>query len=388
MSGSGGELSALVLQGGGALGSYQAGAYEALLAAGQRIDWVAGISIGAINAAIICGNPPERRVERLAAFWRRTSSMITSAPISDDDVILTLFDETSAAVTAAFGAPGFFCPRLPPALPGLREAPTRSSVYDTAPLRETLLSLVDFDLLNSGATRYSIGAVNVRTGNFHYFDTTRERIGPEHVMASGALPPGFPMIEIDGEHYWDGGVVSNTPLQYVLDYERPPRDMLVFQVDLFSARGGLPRTLLEVAQREKDIRYSSRTRFNTDLMCRLHELSAAIARLRHKAPDELRDDPDWRILNEAAHENTTTIVHLIHRRAVGEGASKDYEFSRFTMERNWGDGKRDVETTLSDPRWLNRKRAPGAVSTFDLTEDEGVERTRTPQSSRARGAAS
>lgn len=375
MSGSGAELSALVLQGGGALGSYQAGAYEALLAAGQPIDWVAGISIGAINGAIICGNPPERRVERLAAFWRRASSVITAAPISDSDIALTLFDETSAAMTAAFGAPGFFRPRVPPSLPGLPNKPESVSVYDTGPLRESLLTLVDFDLLNSGAIRYSIGAVNVRTGNFHYFDTARDRIGPEHVMASGALPPGLPMIEIEGDYYWDGGVVSNTPLQYVLDYERPQRDMLVFQLDLFSARGELPETLLEVAQREKDIRYSSRTRMNTDLMCRLHELSAAIARLDPKAPKELRDDPDWRILNEAAHQNTTTIVHLIHRRAVGEGASKDYEFSRFTMERNWEDGRLDVQKTLSHPNWRDRTRTPGAVVTLDLTRgDDGAER--------------
>jgi len=375
MSESGVELSALVLQGGGALGSYQAGAYEALLAAGQQIDWVAGISIGAINGAIICGNPPERRAERLAAFWRQTSSVITAPPISDDDIVLRFFDETSAAMTAAFGAPGFFRPRLPPSLLGLPKAPESVSVYDTRPLRETLLSLVDFDLLNSGAIRYSIGAVNVKTGNFHYFDTARERIGPEHVMASGALPPGFPMIEIEGDYYWDGGVVSNTPLQYVLDYERPQRDMLVFQLDLFSSRGELPETLLEVVQREKDIRYSSRTRMNTDLMCRLHELSAAIARLDPKAPKELRDDPDWRILNEAAHQNTTTIVHLIHRRAVGEGASKDYEFSRFTMERNWEDGRLDVQKTLSHPSWRDRPRAPGTVATLDLTRgDEGAER--------------
>ena len=188
-------------------------------------------------------------------------------------------------------------------------------------------------------------------------------------MASGALPPGFPMIAIEGDYYWDGGVVSNTPLQYVLDYERPPQDMLVFQLDLFSARGELPETLLEITQREKDIRYSSRTRMNTDLMRRLHNLSSALARVSPKVAETLRDDPDWRILNEAAREDTTTIVHLIHRRAVGEGASKDYEFSRSTMERNWADGKLDVEKTFSHPDWLNRAPAPGEVVTLDLTKD-------------------
>ena len=369
MGGSGGEVSALVLQGGGALGSYQAGAYDALLAAGQRIDWVAGISVGAINGAIICGNPPERRVEQLAKFWRQTSSTITTAPFNGEEVMLELFDETSAAITATFGAPSFFRPRMPPMLPGFSYPPERVSLYDTAPLRETLLSLVDFDLLNSGATRYSIGAVNVKSGNFRYFDTTRERIGPEHVMASGALPPAFPMVEIEGDYYWDGGVVSNTPLQYVLDYVRPPRDTLVFQMNLFSARGDLPRPLLEITQREKDIRYSSRTRMNTDLMCRLHKLSRSLAHLGPRLPRELREDSEWRGLDAAAHENSTTIVHLIHRRALGEGASKDYEFSRFTMERNWGDGTLDVQKTLSHPDWLNRKCAPGEVVTLDLTKE-------------------
>jgi len=369
-----GELAALVLQGGGALGSYQAGAYDALFAAGQRIDWVAGISIGAINGAIICGNPPERRVEQLTKFWRQTSRLITTTPLNGDAKVLGLFDETSAAITAAFGAPGLFRPRVPPPLPGFAHPPERLSLYDTKPLRETLLSLVDFDLLNSGATRYSIGAVNVQTGNFRYFDTEHDRIGPEHVMASAALPPGFPMIEIEGDFYWDGGIVSNTPLQYVLDYERPPRDMLVFQLDLFSARGELPQTLLGLAEREKEIRYSSRTRMNTDLLCRLHNLSAVISRLGVKAPKELRDDPDWRILTEIAHENTTTIVHLIQRAGVGEGLSKDYEFSRFTMERHWENGKLDVQETLNHPSWLDRPRTPGEVVTLDLTRNDDAHR--------------
>jgi NTE family protein len=363
------EYCALVLQGGGALGSYQAGAFEALQQADQKFDWVAGISIGAINGAIICGNPPERRAERLAEFWRRTSGALTTPPLAGKEEVLKVFNETSAAMTAAFGAPGFFRPRVPPALPGLLYKPAHLSIYDTAPLRETLLSLVDFDLLNSGEVRYSIGAVNVRTGNFRYFDTKYEKIGPDHVMASGALPPGLPMIEIEGDHYWDGGIVSNSPLQYVLDYERVERDCLIFQIDLFSARGELPQTLLEITQREKDIRYSSRTRMNTDLMCRLQRLSRAVARLNGRIPEDLRADGDWRILEEAAMAGATTIVHLIHRRAAGECASKDYEFSRFTMERNWSDGRNDVEKTLNHPKWIHRKRKPGEVVTLDLTQE-------------------
>jgi NTE family protein len=361
------EKIALVLQGGGALGSYQAGAYEALQQADFKIDWVAGISIGAINGAIICGNPPERRAERLEQFWRQTSSRLLATPITRDDASLRLFNETSAAMTAAFGVPGFFEPRVPPPIPGWPCKPGEVSIYDTKALRETLLQLVDFDLINAGEIRYSVGAVNARSGNFQYFDTKYQKIGPEHVMASGALPPSFPPIEIDGEFYWDGGIVSNTPLQYLLDLEGEDEDCCVFQIDLFSARGDLPATLLEIAQREKDIRYSSRTRLNTDMMCRQHRLRAAIKRLAAKLPAELRDDPDWRALEERGREASTTIVHLIHRRAVYESASKDYEFSRATMERTWADGRRDVETTLSHPEWINRARPLGAVKIFDLT---------------------
>ncbi len=363
------EKIALVLQGGGALGSYQAGAYEALQRADYKIDWVAGVSIGAINGAIICGNPPSLRAERLAQFWRQTSSQLLATPVAQDEASLRLFNETSAAMTAAFGVPGFFQPRMPPQLPGWPYKPGEVSIYDTSALRETLLHLVDFDLLNAGEIRYSIGAVNARSGNFQYFDTNYQKIGPEHVMASGALPPSFPPIEIDGEFYWDGGIVSNTPLQYVLDFESEEEDCCVFQIDLFSARGELPTTLLEIAQREKDIRYSSRTRLNTDMMCQSHRLRAAIKRLSAKLPAELRDDPDWRALEERGREAATTIVHLIHRRALYESASKDYEFSRCTMERNWMDGRRDVETTLSHPEWTGRTVPRGAVKIFDLTRD-------------------
>ena len=361
------ELKALVLQGGGALGSYQAGAFEALAEGGVEIDWLAGISIGAINGAIICGNPPERRAERLAQFWRQTSSLLTAAPISQDDTSLRLFNESSAAMTASFGVPGFFTPRAPPLIPGWPYKPGDLSLYDTSPLKETLLKLVDFDLLNAGQIRYSIGATNARNGNFQYFDTKYHRIGPEHVMASGALPPGLPPVQIGGEFYWDGGLVSNTPLQYVLDVEGDHEDICVFQIDLFSAVGELPKTMLEVAQREKDIRYSSRTRLNTDVERRRCTVREAIQRFSARLPAELRDDPDWRIVDDYGSPRSTTIVHLIHRRALAESASKDYEFSRNTMQRNWVDGRMDVEKTLTHPEWLSRTRPCGGVKVFDLT---------------------
>jgi NTE family protein len=361
------ELKALVLQGGGALGSYQAGAFEALAEGGIAIDWLAGISIGAINGAIICGNPPARRAERLAQFWRQTSALLTAPPIAQDGTSLRLFNESSAAMTAGFGVPGFFTPRAPPLIPGWPYGPGELSLYDTASLKETLLRLVDFDLLNAGLIRYSIGATNARNGNFQYFDTKYHKIGPEHVMASGALPPGLPPIEIDGEFYWDGGLVSNTPLQYVLDYEGDHEDICVFQIDLFSAVGELPKTMLEVAQREKDIRYSSRTRLNTNVERRRCAVREAIHRFSARLPPELRDDPDWRLVDDYASPRATTIVHLIHRRALAESASKDYEFSRYTMQRNWADGRMDVEKTLTHPNWIARTVPQGGVKVFDLT---------------------
>jgi NTE family protein len=362
-------MTALVLQGGGALGSYQAGAYEALAKAGLAFDWIAGISIGAINGAIICGNPPERRVERLLQFWRMTSSRLSAEPFAEDESSLRLFHETSAALTASFGVPGFFSPRSPPLIPGWDYKPCELSLYDTSALKETLLSFVDFNLLNSGATRYCAGVVNARSGNFRYFDTKYDKIGPEHVMASGALPPSFPAIEIGGQYYWDGGVVSNTPLQYVLDIEGDHADVCVFQVDLFSACGEMPKTLLEIAQREKDIRYSSRTRLGTDMQRQRCAPRGAIARLASKLPPELAQDPDWLEVQASVPVGATTIVHLIHRSRVGDTDSKDYEFSRHTMELNWAAAGRDVQTTLTHPDWLNRTRPDGGVQVFDLTRD-------------------
>src|SRR5499427_7248857 len=254
------ERIALVLQGGGALGSYQAGVYQALAEADLHPDWVAGISIGAINSAIIAGNPPEERVAKLRAFWEA----ITTSPLFDwsaaaglfapkGDIARSFFNHMSAACALFGGAPGFFTPRqqgpwLQPT--GCLEA---TSFYETKLLKATLEQLVDFDRINSGEMRFSVGAVNVRTGNLVRFDNATRTIRPEHVMASGSLPPGFPAVEIEGEHYWDGGLVSNTPLQWIAT-QQPP-DSLVFQVDLWSATGEMPRSLAEVATRQKEIQY-------------------------------------------------------------------------------------------------------------------------------------
>ena len=275
------------------------------------------------------------------------------------------FVELSAGWIAAAGAPGFFTPRVPPPFlqfPGTREA---ISYYDTAPLRTSLEELVDFDLINSGRIRLSVGAVNVRTGNFTYFDSRHTKLGPEHIMASGALPPAFPPVEIEGELYWDGGLVSNTPLQYVLDQEQE-KDLIIAQVDLFNARGEAPRTLLEAAERDKDIRYSSRTRASTDMNLRLHRVKSLIRELIEEAPAAVRGDARIRELEAFSRDTTVTVMHLINRHRGYDSASKDYEFSRVTMLDLWAAGKADVEKTLADPQWINRRRPPHGIAVFDL----------------------
>jgi len=364
-----GDECILVLQGGGALGAYQAGVYEALTAMDQTPDWVAGISIGAINAALIAGNPPQRRVERLREFWEGVSSFPFAPTLPPLGIHLDgardALNETNATIAMLFGVAGFFSPRVPAAPFQPPGTPAAISYYDTAPLRDSLDRLVDFDLLNSGTVRLSVGAVNVTRGNFCYFDSREQRIDVRHVMASGALPPGFPPVEIDGEYYWDGGIVSNTPLQYVLD-EPGRRPRLVFQVDLFAARGEMPATLAEASEREKDIRYSSRTRLNTTYELRRQATVQAAQRLLARLPASLRDDPDAKLLAAIPAEAAVDVVHLIYRSKHYESQSKDYEFSRASMLEHWAAGLADTQATLEDPRWTGRDRRDTGVHVFDL----------------------
>jgi len=363
----------LVLQGGGALGSYQAGAYQALCHFDFEPDWIAGISIGAVNAAIIAGNDPDKRVARLKEFWEMVSAPIPWNPLLNTNHGRSAFNEASAALIATFGVPGFFTPRVPPAPLWPPGSPQSQSYYDTAPLKKTLERLVDFDRINDLKTRLSVGAVSVTTGNFRYFDNLEfkklgKKIGPEHIMASGALPPGFPSIEIEGEHYWDGGIASNTPLDYVLDQETK-QDLLIFQVDLFSARGSLPHSLLEAAEREKDIRYSSRTRLNTDKNKQVHNARKAVKELISKLPENLRNDPSVAFLCEAAKENTVTVVHLIYRSKNYESSSKDYDFSHVALVEHWNAGVRDVHLSMRHEEWLERPQTGETMVTYDLTGD-------------------
>ncbi len=363
----------LVLQGGGALGSYQAGAFQSLCHFGFDPEWVAGISIGAVNAAIIAGNEGHTRVKRLKEFWEMVSAPVPWTPLGKSDQSRELFNSTSAALIATFGVPGFFTPRLPPAPLWPPGSPQAESYYDTAPLKKTLERLVDFDRINDLKTRLSVGAVGVTSGNFKYFDNYEfkklgKRIGPEHIMASGALPPGFPSVVIDGEHYWDGGIASNTPLDYVLDAE-VDRDMLIFQVDLFSARGDLPNSLLEAAEREKDIRFSSRTRMNTDKNKQLHNARKAARDLISKLPDYLKNDPSVEFLAKVSRESTVTVVHLIYRSKNYESSSKDYDFSHVAMVEHWEAGVRDVHLSMRHKDRLEQPQSGETMVAYDLTRD-------------------
>ena len=357
---------ALVLQGGGALGAYQAGVYAALVEHSELLDWVAGVSIGAINAALIAGNAPDKRVDRLREFWNLVSSGPTQrVPAWFGD--RALLNQWSANMAVLFGIPGFFSPRASPALLMGGAAPLLS-YYDTSPLKATLERLVDFDRINACECRFSVGAVNVRNGNSIYFDNTRQKIGPEHIMASGALPPGFAPVHIDGEDYWDGGIVSNTPLQYVLDTHPRTEPLVVLQVDLFSARGPMPTTLSEVLERQKDITYSSRTRMNTDALAANVNLQQAIADLIAKLPPALRNDASVAAVQAELTHQPIDIFHLIYRDKPYERDSKDYEFSRTTVEDHWEAGERDMNATLARPEALRSDVQTNGVTTFDLGE--------------------
>ncbi|HSD38471.1 MAG TPA: patatin-like phospholipase family protein [Rhodocyclaceae bacterium] len=361
----------LVLQGGGALGAYQAGVFEEIAKFPREPHWVAGVSIGAINAALIVGNPPAKRVERLREFWNLVSSTSSTQwpslfPWWEGHSSLT--HQFHAAVASTFGVEGFYKPRVPP--PYLQPEGTDDalSFYDTAPLKATLERLVDFDLINSKKMRLSVGAANVRTGNSVYFDNHFHKIGPEHIMASGALPPAFAPVMIDGEPYWDGGIVSNTPLQYVLD-KRAAAKILIAQVDLFSARGALPTNIGNVLSRHKDITYSSRTRFNTDKLAQIQRNKKTVLKLIAMLPEAERKSEDIRALAAANQTAHIDIVHLIYRQNRFELESKDYEFSRRSVLEHWESGRRDMHRTIEHPDLLNKSAVDDGVTVYDLAHD-------------------
>lgn len=360
---------ALVFQGGGALGAYQAGVYQALHESGVEPDWVCGVSIGAINSAIIAGNPPERRLERLRTFWDRITSRKVWHYTPDGDIYRKARNLTSSLLTTTMGQPGFFKPHDINPWFSPAGARTATSYYDTGPLRASLLELVDFDLINSRKMHFAVGAVNVLTGNFLYFDNKKEIIEPEHVMASGALPPALPMVKIGTDHFWDGGIVSNTPLQHLLDQE-DKMNSLVFQVDLFNARGVLPRDIQEVMARHKDIMYSSRTRYNTDVYKRINNLKTDFYKALLKVPEDKLTDHERALRDRFANLPEITILQMIYQQKAYEGDSKDHEFSATSMREHWLSGLEDTRRTLKRREWLAMPEAGMGIVVHDVHREK------------------
>ena len=372
---------ALVLQGGGALGSYQAGVYEGLANAGIHPNWVAGISIGALNCAIIAGNAPEKRVEKLHEFWQSICmrpmmhpGMVSghqdmfgqfTHPWADmmESMGHAMFSSFAAMSALVNGQDGFFKPR--PLAPG-GGSPDTTSFYDTAPLISTLERLADFDRINSGETRVSLGATNVASGNFVYFDSTKHKLTPKHFIASGSLPPGFAATEIDGEYYWDGGCVSNTPLEYVLGVT-PRRDTLVFQVDLWSAEGPLPTDVLQITERLKDIQYSSRTRTVTNAIHLMQRMRKALIDTVDRIPESVRaNDPWFDHMVQRMMGSRYNVIHLIYRNKQTEGHYKDYQFSAETKNMHWQTGLHDMDETLNYPQCLDLPHEGENFVSFDV----------------------
>jgi NTE family protein len=335
----------LVLQGGGALGAYQVGVYEALHEAGIEPDWVIGTSIGAVNGALIVGNPPEQRLQRLHLFWKSVAHNGAA------EVMLPGLPELANAwrnwTTIVAGIPSFFTPNPfvmlgQHALVGIENA----AYYSTAPLRNTLEQLVDFDYLNARHARLSLGAVKICSGEMVYFDSRKQPLTLDHIMASGAFPPAFPAVCVDGDYYWDGGIYSNTPLEAVLD-DNPRHDSLIFTVDIWNPDGAKPESLWEVATREKDLQYSSRAHSHIARQKQIHHLRHVILELTKAIPGKQRASPEIKSLAAWGCKTTMHVVRLVASGIEGDDQMKDIDFApehiRLRRDAGYADTKRMLD---------------------------------------------
>jgi len=353
---------ALVLQGGGALGAYQVGAFEALHAAGFGPDWVAGISIGAFNAAIIAGNDPDLRLEKLLAFWDCISwpelpGLIPFLPLQ------ILHDQISSAESIAFGQPNFFSPRAvsPYLLTDAR--PDQLSFYDTGALHQTLPRFASFDRINRKTTRLTLGATNIESGLLEFFDSDAVPISVAHVIASGSLPPGFPATEIDGQFYWDGGCVSNTPLE-ALAAGRGLETWLVFVIDLWDAAGALPATMGDVLWRTKQIQYAGRA---------AHDLKLVATMVNHlHAQAEASRVPEQASVPDALRQGRLELVHITYRPGPNHIVSSDTEFSRSSMAARRIAGRLDMEQALAAAPWTRPMAADQQARIHRVAGAEGA----------------
>lgn len=333
----------LALQGGGALGAYHIGAYQALAEAGYHPDWIIGISIGAINAAIIAGNPPDRRVAQLEGFWRAISRPDEWGAYLNG-VARQFFNRLSIGQSIILGQPRFFTPRvIAPHLapPG---TPAATSYYDTTPLVETLCRYVDFELINHGPVRLSLGATKVTTGELVFFDSQRHPLGPEHVLASSSLPPGFPATRVDGELYWDGGCVANTPLQAVLS-EPPAGPALIIAIDLWNPRGPEPETMDDVLWRQRQIQFASRTIHDVQMVAQMLNMRWMIGELRELVPEAARGNLPRGMLAEPV-KGSVDLVHIVYQPRPDEAPQSAADFSRPSIAARRAAGYADMRRVL------------------------------------------
>ncbi|GAB3541494.1 patatin-like phospholipase family protein [Noviherbaspirillum agri] len=362
---------ALVLQGGGALGAYQAGVYQALHEHGLTPDWVVGTSIGAVNAAIIAGNVRDMRLARLRAFWDEVGhrDLIDMRKVPDPTRRFNIMLSTADSMMK--GVPGFYSPRwLSPFFIGWPVPPETASFYDTRALEETLVQLVDLDCLNGhSGIRMTVSAIRVTCGKLENFDTAHQRVDIKHVMASGALPPGFPPVRIDGELYWDGGLYSNTPLEVVLA-EEPRVNTICFMVDLWSAEGPEPDTLEQVHTRQKDVLFASRSRRHIEAYLRGHRLRRLVRTLREKVPDHLLSEEERRELDKVGTDTTMHIVRLAYAGRDWQMASKDINFSRGSIDWRWEQGYRDAMRAIDHAAWLREAPEGAGVLVHEVVPSE------------------
>jgi NTE family protein len=368
------ERVVLVLQGGGALGAYQAGVYQALHEADIQVDWICGTSIGGINGALLAGNPPGRRVKRLREFWEAVTEppiripnvpWFSELPWNGNGQARYWINRISAFATMFHGVPNFFTPRPFPPLSSAAESPDLVSYYDTSPLKATLGRLVDFDLINSKPLRFSVAATNVRTGVPVYFDNLQRPITAAHVMASASLPPGFPPTEIDGDYYWDGGVVSNSPMQFVID-DRPRYSALVFQVDLWDANGEVPLDIPSANLRALEIHSASRLNVTLEQYKKTQKFRHALARFLDQLPEACQNDPEVEFLAQEARVKVASVVQLKYQSNKFETAGKTFEFSRAAMEEHWQAGYDDTKIALGEPGIFELPHVSEVARIFDV----------------------
>jgi NTE family protein len=339
----------LVLQGGGALGSYQAGVYQALHEACVEPDWIIGTSMGAINASLIAGNAPQNRVSRLQEFWKRMEQrQIWSFP----GVFAGFNEKLSYWSTVSNGIPGFFKPNpLAHAGADYPLGADKAGYYSIEPLEHTLSELVDFDLVNSGAPRLTVGAAHVRSSQMRYFDSRDSQLGARHIMASGALPPAFPAIRIDGELYWDGGILSNTPTEAVFD-DIPRRNSLIFAVHMWNPSGAEPSTMAEVLNRQKDVQYSSRIASQITRQQQAHRLRHVINQLAARIPEAERNSEAVRELTGYGCSTQMHVVRLLAPQLDRENHTKDVDFSRSGIKQRWEAGYAHTKAVLDRSPWV------------------------------------